>query len=85
MAWVGLLLVEAEQVAGRDGGAERAVGGAGAEALLVAARDEVGRHGRLDLVAGGDRGDQVAPALAARLGDGQRGGTIMTPGWLPVW
>ena len=32
----GLLLVEAEQVAGGDGGAERAVGRAGAEALLVA-------------------------------------------------
>src|SRR4029078_13426759 len=65
---------EAEQVAGGGGGPERAVGGAGTEALLVAARDGVGRHGRFDLVAGGDGGDEVAPAVASGLGDGQGGG-----------
>ena len=56
-----LVLGEAHDLRGRDGGAEDAEDGPGVEAARHQGRNEIGGHPLHDLVTGDETGDKVAP------------------------
>ena len=69
-----LVLGEAHDLRGGDGGAEDAEDGAGVEAARHHRRDEVGGHPLHHLVAGHEAGHEVAPGGALGLGRRERAG-----------